>query len=254
MPFEIYLIKEKLDSKVSGFDSLEDFQPRPKLVAEVIRAELQNYRQGNAHTKTRGEVRGGGKKPWRQKGTGRARHGSIRSPLWIGGGVTFGPRSNRNWHLKINKKAKLTALKSILVDKLNSQNVFQLQNEASYPKTKQAIQVLDMLSKKTGATKGLVVYTQADKATLNGFANTTTGLIDAENLKLSRLANSPFLILTPKAKEVLEARVSTSVKAVPSQKQVGKKAEPVEVETVKKVKSIKSVAKKSTKSKENQTE
>ena len=208
MPFEIYLINDKLDKKVTGFESLVDFEIKKNLVFEVLRSELLNYRQGNAHTKTRAEVRGGGKKPWKQKGTGRARHGSIRSPLWIGGGITFGPRNDRNWHSKINKKAKLTALKSILKDKLDNQNVFQLNQDTVVAKTKQAVEILNLLSQKTGKTKGLVVYTQADKATLNGFANSQAGLIDAQNLKLSKLANSPFLILTPGAKLVLENKIS----------------------------------------------
>ena len=80
---------------------------------QVVVAYEANRRAGTAHTKTRAEVSGGGRKPWRQKGTGRARHGSIRSPLWVGGGVTFGPRSSRNYQQKINKSVKEQALKAI---------------------------------------------------------------------------------------------------------------------------------------------
>jgi len=90
---------------------------KPALVAQAVRTQLANRRVAVAHTKTRSEVRGGGKKPWRQKGTGRARHGSIRSPLWKGGGVTFGPRPDRNYSLKMNKKARRQALLMALSDK-----------------------------------------------------------------------------------------------------------------------------------------
>ena len=83
------------------------------LVHESVRAELNARRQGTASTKTRGQVRGGGAKPWRQKGTGRARAGSIRSPLWAGGGVTFGP-SPRHYTVKVNRKERRAALRSAL--------------------------------------------------------------------------------------------------------------------------------------------
>jgi large subunit ribosomal protein L4 len=83
------------------------------LVHECVRAELNARRQGSASTKTRGEVRGGGAKPWRQKGTGRARAGSIRSPLWAGGGITFGP-SPRHYTFKVNRKERRAALRSAL--------------------------------------------------------------------------------------------------------------------------------------------
>jgi large subunit ribosomal protein L4 len=92
---------------------------------QVVTAQLAAARSGTASTKTRSEVRGGGRKPWRQKGTGRARHGSIRSPLWVGGGSVFGPKP-RSYVQRINKKVRLSALKSALADKAESGSIFIL--------------------------------------------------------------------------------------------------------------------------------
>lgn len=90
----------------------------PDLVHQVLLAQQANRRQPWAHAKTRGEVRGGGKKPWRQKGTGRARHGSTRSPIWVGGGTTHGPRNERDYTQKVNKKMLRVAIYSVLSKKL----------------------------------------------------------------------------------------------------------------------------------------
>ena len=95
--------EEILDPKLFGVEA------DPEIVHEMVVAQQKNSRDVLAHTKGRAEVRGGGKKPWRQKGTGRARHGSIRSPLWIGGGITFGPTKLRNFSVKVNKKVKQKA-------------------------------------------------------------------------------------------------------------------------------------------------
>src|SRR4051812_35922693 len=91
---------------------------KPALVHEIVVAQQNASRETIANTKTRGEVRGGGKKPWKQKHTGRARHGSTRSPIWKGGGVVFGPRNTRVFETKVNKKAKMSALKMVLSEKV----------------------------------------------------------------------------------------------------------------------------------------
>ncbi|MDD5341610.1 MAG: 50S ribosomal protein L4 [Patescibacteria group bacterium] len=109
---------EKLDLDPKIFE----VKANPALIHQVIEVQRANSRLKLAHTKTKGEVRGGGKKPWRQKGTGRARHGSSRSPLWIGGGITFGPRTEREFSKKINKKMKKKALFMTLSDKVKENN------------------------------------------------------------------------------------------------------------------------------------
>ena len=93
------------------------------LVHQVVTAQLAEARSGTASTKKRSEVRGGGQKPWRQKGTGRARHGSTRSPIWVGGGVVFGPKP-RDYSVKVNKKMRAAALRSALADKANDGRIF----------------------------------------------------------------------------------------------------------------------------------
>jgi len=117
------------------------------LVHQVAQSMLSNKRQGSAHTKNRGEVSGGGKKPWKQKGTGRARHGSTRSPLWVGGGVAHGPRSDKNYGRKINRKLKRQALYSVLSKKLHEGEILFL-NGIALPeiKTKAVKEVLGKLS------------------------------------------------------------------------------------------------------------
>ncbi|MBI3019785.1 MAG: 50S ribosomal protein L4 [Parcubacteria group bacterium] len=117
------------------------------LLHQVITAMQANARQGSANTKDRSEVSGGGKKPWRQKGTGRARHGSIRSPLWRGGGITFGPRTERIYERKINKKMRAQALAVVLSEKMRHGEIIFLDALALSPaKTKNAKAILARLA------------------------------------------------------------------------------------------------------------
>ncbi len=118
----------------------------PALVHSVVVAQQANARRSIANTKTRGEVRGGGKKPWKQKGTGRARQGSIRAPQWIGGGITFGPRSERNFSVKVNRKMKQKALFMALSSKVTDQQMLVLETFLpAEPKTKLAVQLFARL-------------------------------------------------------------------------------------------------------------
>ena len=117
------------------------------LIQQVIVGMQSNARANTAHTKMRGEVAGGGRKPWQQKGTGRARHGSKRSPIWIGGGITFGPRNERNYDKKINKKMKQKALLVMLSEAMNTAKIMFVQSiPEAISKTKDAMNFLVNLS------------------------------------------------------------------------------------------------------------
>ncbi len=121
-------------------------KPKKELLHQVAITQLTNARIAIAHTKTRGEVRGGGRKPWRQKGTGRARVGSARSPLWKGGGVIFGPRKDRLFVQKINKKAKRKALLMCLSDKARNNWIILLDKlNLEKGKTKELVEILKNL-------------------------------------------------------------------------------------------------------------
>ena len=127
----------------------------------VVRSILANQRQGTAATKTRGLVRGGGRKPWRQKGTGRARSGSIRSPLWVGGGTAFGPQP-RSYAFSMPRKARRLAIKSALSAKVQAGELLVMEDIAiAEPKTKTVVNLLDSL--KIGDDKALIVVAASDE-------------------------------------------------------------------------------------------
>ncbi|MCP6720375.1 MAG: 50S ribosomal protein L4 [Patescibacteria group bacterium] len=111
---DIYNQENKKSGTMEVPDKIFKVKWNPDLVHQALLAQLANRRRSIANVKDRSEISGGGKKPWRQKGTGRARHGSIRSPIWVGGGVTFGPRREKKFNKKINKKMKQAALYSLL--------------------------------------------------------------------------------------------------------------------------------------------
>ena len=120
-------------------DSVFAVEPNQQVVFDVVKAQRAAMRQGTHKTKTRAEVRGGGRKPWKQKGTGRARAGSTRSPIWVGGGITFGP-SPRDYSVKVNRKVRRLALKSVLSSKVKEDK----------------LKVLDKLSLESIQTKGMI--------------------------------------------------------------------------------------------------
>lgn len=178
----------------------------PDLVHQVTVGMQEGRRLSLAHAKGRGEVRGGGKKPWRQKGTGRARHGSIRSPLWRGGGVTHGPVAERIYGQKINKKMKTRALYTALSAKYRAgEIVFLDQLNISAPKTKEALSVLANLSAAVKAPlliyrrghRALIATPHSSAAITKSFRNLKPVMVDeVRNLNPLAVLTYQYLVLT----------------------------------------------------------
>ncbi|MEK9184778.1 MAG: 50S ribosomal protein L4 [Patescibacteria group bacterium] len=154
METKVYNQNGQEAGKISLPESVFGVNWNADLVHQVVTSIMTNSRDPIAHTKTRGEVRGGGKKPWQQKGLGRARHGSIRSPIWVGGGITHGPRNDKNFDRKVNKKMKAKALYAIISKKFKDGEVLFVEDFSIItPKTKDARNILASLSKIKGYEK-----------------------------------------------------------------------------------------------------
>lgn len=137
MKVDLYNLSGQVTGQTDLADEVFDIKIKPEVVHEVYVAQMNNQREPWADTKGKGEVRGGGKKPWQQKGTGRARHGSIRSPIWKGGGVVFGPKTERNYKNKINVKIRRLAVRMCLSDKAGNKKLLVADNFLfEQPKTK----------------------------------------------------------------------------------------------------------------------
>jgi len=151
METKIYNQKGKEAGKIVLPEKVFGARWRADLVHQVVEGMRSNKRAGTADTKDRGEVRGGGKKPWKQKGTGRARHGSSRSPIWVGGGVTHGPLAEKNYKRTISKTMRAQALFSVLSKKFSDGEIIFVDSLAMVDfKTKNALEVMVNLSKVKG--------------------------------------------------------------------------------------------------------
>jgi len=165
------------------------------LIHQAVVAQMANSREAIAHVKDRSEVRGGGKKPWRQKGTGRARHGSIRSPIWRGGGVTFGPTKERNFSKKINKKMRQKALLMVLSSKAKDNELVILDDlKLNSPKTKEMAGIMKNLekAKKDIKRSSLVALVKKNKAIKN---IPKMGAIGINNLNVVDVLKYKYLIM-----------------------------------------------------------
>lgn len=210
MEVNIYNQNAEIVGKSDLPDSIFGVKLNSDLMHQALTAQLANARKPVAHTKDRSEVRGGGKKPWKQKGTGRARHGSIRSPIWIGGGVTFGPRKEKIYKVKINKKQKRKALFMALSSKINDKEMALLDKfEIGEVKTKKMAGILDIFSKAVWGNsrlkKTLIVLPQSDRKILLSTRNIPAAkIISADSLNIYDLLAYKYLIIPKDAIGIIE--------------------------------------------------
>lgn len=192
---------EETEKKVNLNGDVFGVEPNTQVMFDAVQVYQANMRQATAKTKTRAEVRGGGKKPWRQKGTGRARAGSSRSPIWVGGGTVFGPIGNQNYKLSMNKKAHALALKSALSVKASEKNIIVV-NELNTTKTKDFAKALEML-KVEG--KALVVLKE-ENAEFEKSARNVPGVkvVLTNNVCVYDLLNSNKVLFTTESVKALE--------------------------------------------------
>jgi len=196
-----------LEGKEVGEENLNpnifNIEVKDSVVHQAIVASMANKRVAIAHAKDRSEVRGGGKKPWRQKGTGRARHGSTRSPIWIGGGVTFGPTKERNFSKKINKKVKRKALFMSLSDKVATSNLV-LVDDIKLEKIKTR-KMEEIINKLPLGKKVMVIISDSDGKIIKSIRNLENAIVvRADNLNIYNIINSNSLLMPVKAVKKIE--------------------------------------------------
>ncbi|MFO7801137.1 MAG: 50S ribosomal protein L4 [Desulfovermiculus sp.] len=200
-------IMDKNNSPVGEMSLPEEIfrvQVKPEILHFVVKAQLASKRAGTVGVKTRSQIRGGGRKPWRQKGTGRARAGSVRSPLWTGGAVTHGPQQ-RDYSLKVNKKVKRLALRMALTSKLDEKSLIVVDDMSlTSHKTREFVQVQKALD----VEKGLIVVAKKDN-NLSLASRNVPGVrvIDDNQLGVYDILNTSVLIITPQVVEHLQERL-----------------------------------------------
>lgn len=187
-------------------ENVFEAEPNPVLVTEVVTLQQIAARQGNSCIKTRGNVRGGGKKPWKQKGTGRARVGSIRSPLWKGGGTVFGPHP-KNFQPKINRKKKRGALWSALSEKYRAGKIIVTEDiRFESPKTQQFVQMLDNF--KVDGTVLMIVDKMHQNLMLSARNLPKVKTINVDNINIYDLLRYDWVIISQESVERLHSGVT----------------------------------------------
>jgi len=218
---KLYNLEGKETGEVKLPESIFSVEMNNDLVHQAVVTQAANARKVIADTKDRGEVRGGGKKPWKQKGTGRARAGSNRSPIWKGGGVTFGPTTERNYSKKINKKMKQKALFMILTAKLKDNEIIFVDEmklkEAKTKEMKKALNSLLGVYGNDGADKAdgkkeksiLVALDKKDDNVVRMSANIPrVKVVLTNSLNVLDLLNHKYILMTEKSIEVIEKTFS----------------------------------------------
>lgn len=201
---KVYNTKGEVTKEMDLNPKIFDVKPKEGVIHQVVVAMTENQRQVLAHTKTKAEVRGGGRKPWKQKGTGRARHGSSRSPLWVGGGVTFGPRKERTFKQKINKKARRKALFMILSDKVTDNKIIAIEGlKLEKIKTKEAQGIINKLP--LNHKKTLLLIPQIDEILIKSFKNIPNiKTVRANDINVLDLLKCQYLLIPTESFGVIE--------------------------------------------------
>ncbi len=202
---DVYNIEGKKVSDISLNEAVFGLESNDALVHHVYVAQAANRRSGSAHTKIRSDVRGGGRKPWKQKGTGNARTGSIRNPIWRGGGTIFGPLKGNNYSKKINAKMKRKALLTALSEKVRSEKV-------------RVVDSLQLEDKKTKTIAGMLAGMDVQKSALIGFSLKEAGnhiaarnidrvqTIETAQLNVYDVLNAEYLIVSEDSLKQIEAK------------------------------------------------
>jgi len=210
----VYDVEGKEVGEIEIDDSLLVEEVNTDVVYSTITWQMAKRRKGTASTKTRSEVRGGGRKPWRQKGTGRARQGSIRSPLWPGGGVTFGPKP-RKYSYSLPKKVRRLALRSALTAKIDAGDMIVIDElRVEIPQTKWMVSVLKNLS---AGDKPLIVTSEKDE-NVTKCARNIKGIkeIKRDGLTVYDIVRHPKIIIAQEALEKIMKRLSDQLKITAS--------------------------------------
>ena len=206
---DVYNIKGEKTETIALPKEIFEVDSNPDLIHQIVVSQMSNKRQGTAHAKTISEVSGGGRKPWRQKGTGRARHGSIRSPIWRGGGVTFGPRNTKIFKKTVPKKMRRKALFMLFSIKAKEQNLIILDKIAfEQSKTSLAATCFNNLRTKIDyfeKGKVLVGLPEKDINTIRAISNLPDiKTIQAKDLNPLDLISSKYLILAKESIKVIK--------------------------------------------------
>lgn len=191
------------NGKINLSDSIFGIEPNEHVVFDAVVMQRASLRQGNSNVLNRSAVSGGGRKPWRQKGTGRARQGSIRSPQWKGGGVAFGPHP-RSYSYKLPKKVRRLALKSVLSQKVLDQDLIVVE-ELSFdkPKTKEFAQFMKNVNA-DGSSALIAVESENENAVLSGRNLQKVRFVTPTGINVLNILQGKKLIITKKALEIIE--------------------------------------------------
>lgn len=209
MKMDLYNQSGEIIGEVDLPDEIFGLDMAPALFSQAVVAQMSNMRQVIAHTKGRGDVRGGGRKPWRQKGTGRARHGSRRSPIWTGGGVTFGPTKYKNFKKKINTKMKRKATLIALSSKARDKEIIVLDKiEISAPKTKEVAIIVSTIV--PNQSTALLMIPGKNEIILRASRNIPGfKVINVLNINILDLLNHKYLILLKDTVDALKKKYGT---------------------------------------------